>query len=41
MATNGIGVPKKQEENVKGVGSDIPQVVVKEKRLEGSRKEER
>ena len=41
MATNGIGVPKKQEENVKGVGSDMPQVVVKEKRSKGSRKEER
>ena len=41
METGGIGVSKKQEVNVKGVESDIPQVVVKEKRSKGSRKEER
>ena len=41
MEISGISVPKKQEENVKGVGSDMPQVVVKEKRSKGLRKEER
>ena len=39
--TSGFGVPRKQEENVKGVWSGIHQVVVKEKRSKGSRKEER
>ena len=41
MVISGIGVPKKQEENVKGVGFGMPQVVVKEKRSKGLRKEER
>ena len=41
MEISGIGVPKKQEENVKGVESDMPQVVVKEKHSKGLRKEER
>ena len=38
--TSGIGAPKKQEGNVKDVGSVTPQLVVKEKCLKGSRKRE-
>ena len=38
--TNGIGAQKKQEVNVKDFGSVTPQLVVKERRLKGSRKGE-
>ena len=40
METSGIGAPKKQEVNVKDIGSVTPQLVVKGKRLKGSRKGE-
>ena len=36
--TNGIGVPKKQEVNVKDAGSATPQLVVKGRHLKVSRK---
>ena len=38
METYGISAPKKQEVNVKDVGSITPQLVVKEKHSKGSRK---
>ena len=38
--TNGIGAPKKQEVNVRDVGSVTPQLVVKGRHLKGSRKRE-